>query len=227
MTDSGESRLGDGSGDARIVLHRLLDAAPVRHLLDDSNPRATLVAAILSGRVFEDVVAGGYSTLDPDYFVPVDVEEKRYRGQAYLYVPRPSGGLLNHGFRLPDAPPGQEGTGTISWDSPPPASRRSAVQAGTAAGGPVSIRTTHPRPACGGVGSAARSAVRAGRRSTTCSSRTRPAGGPHCSSPPPCCPARTATPCSTPNSVSPRSAASPNRREACWPLPATTCACVS
>ncbi len=129
VTDSGTNKLGDGNGDARIALHRLLDAAAVRHLLDDSSPRATLVAAILSSRVFEDVVVGGYSDLDPSYFVPVSVEEKSYRGEAYVHVPRPTGGLLTRGFRIPTAPidpaaaaarpsaeqpnsPGTAGTGT-------------------------------------------------------------------------------------------------------------------
>ncbi|WP_055407141.1 hypothetical protein [Frankia sp. ACN1ag] len=108
VTDSGTNRLGDGNGDARIALHRLLDAAAVRHLLDDSSPRGTLVAAILSSRVFEDVVVGGYSVLDPAHFVRVSVEEKSYRGEAYVHVPRPTGGLLARGFRVPTAPAGSE-----------------------------------------------------------------------------------------------------------------------
>ncbi|WP_133056765.1 hypothetical protein [Frankia casuarinae] len=103
-TDSGTNRLGDGSGAARIALHRQLDAAAVRHLLEDSNPRTTLVAAILSSRAYEDAVLSGYSGLDDSLFVKAPVEVKTYRDEAYLYVPRPSGGLLHRGFRVPEVP---------------------------------------------------------------------------------------------------------------------------
>ncbi|MET1073637.1 MAG: hypothetical protein ABWY11_13400, partial [Umezawaea sp.] len=58
MTDSGAKRLGDGSGDARIETHRLLDSEPVRALLSRSGP-TTRVAAIVSQRAYDDAVASG------------------------------------------------------------------------------------------------------------------------------------------------------------------------
>ncbi|MCP2166779.1 hypothetical protein [Goodfellowiella coeruleoviolacea] len=105
LTDSGQNRVGDGKGHARIETHRLLDAQPVRDLLDRSNPDVTLVAAILSARAYEDVVAAGYTGLAESQFVPAPVQVKTYQGTAYLHVPRPSGGLLTEGFTLDSAAP--------------------------------------------------------------------------------------------------------------------------
>jgi hypothetical protein len=98
MTDSGENRISDGSGESRIETHRLLDAAPVRDLLARSGT-STSVAAIVSSRAFEDAVLSGYADDPPEEYVPVDeVQVKSYQGRAYLRVPRPSGDLLAHGF---------------------------------------------------------------------------------------------------------------------------------
>jgi len=99
MTDSGGNRLGDGSGAGRVETHRLLDSDAVRHLLDLSTPTITFVAAVVSERTFEDAVAGGFTAVDPELFVEVPVTVKSYQGRAYLYVPLPFGGLLEHGFR--------------------------------------------------------------------------------------------------------------------------------
>ncbi len=123
VTDSGTNRLGDGSGDARIALHRLLDAGAVRHLLDDSDPQTTLVAAILSSRAFEDVVTGDFCRLRPADFVTVTVAEKTYRGTAYVRVPRPTGGLLDRGFRPPQPPPDPAGGDGARRRAPSRASR--------------------------------------------------------------------------------------------------------
>ncbi|HEY8374797.1 MAG TPA: hypothetical protein VIL00_18860 [Pseudonocardiaceae bacterium] len=98
VTDSGQNRPEDGSGEARIEVHRLLDSEPVRDLLTRSGP-ATRVAAILSARAFEDAVLSGFAADDPDLYVPAPVEVKSYQGRAYLRVPHPSGDLLAHGFR--------------------------------------------------------------------------------------------------------------------------------
>ncbi|WP_158889477.1 hypothetical protein [Amycolatopsis anabasis] len=98
LTDSDDARLGDGSGSAMIETHRLLDCEPVRHLLEDSDPEVTFVAAVLSARVYEDVVVSGYSAKAPTEFAQVPVQVKRYQGAAYLHVPKPSGGLLERGL---------------------------------------------------------------------------------------------------------------------------------
>lgn len=113
LTDSDESRLGDGSGAAMVETHRLLDSEPVRALLETSDPGVTFVAAVISARVYEDVVLGGYGEKAPGEFVQVPVSVKTYRGDAYLHVPKPSGTLLVRGIGAPD------GHGP---DDPPPLS---------------------------------------------------------------------------------------------------------
>lgn len=84
-------------GSAVITTHRLLDAAPVRDLLDRSDPDETFLAVALSQRVFEDVLASQYAKLPTTRVVPADVHVKEYRGTVYLYVPNPSGDLLRCG----------------------------------------------------------------------------------------------------------------------------------
>jgi len=84
-------------GSAVITTHRLLDAAPVRELLDRSDPDQTFLAVALSQRVFEDVLASEYAKLPTTRVVPADVEVKEYHGTVYLYVSNPSGDLLRHG----------------------------------------------------------------------------------------------------------------------------------
>ncbi|MFI9384678.1 hypothetical protein [Kutzneria sp. NPDC052558] len=98
LTDKAGPSIRDGQGAARIEVHRLLDAKPVCELLTRSNPEVTLVAAIISARVYEDIVVGGYCQLDTDSFVPAPVEVKSYQGTAFLHVPTPSGDLLANGF---------------------------------------------------------------------------------------------------------------------------------
>lgn len=134
MTDSGNNTISDGSGVARIETHRLLDSGPVRDLLTRSSP-ITCVAAIISARAFEDAVLTGYADDDPELYVRAPVRVKTYTAEAYLRVPRPSGGLLAHGFghrendtrpcgvEDPDAQP-RRGT------SPPGAGVGSSGQAG-------------------------------------------------------------------------------------------------
>ncbi|WP_073842350.1 hypothetical protein [Amycolatopsis sp. CB00013] len=102
LIDSGNARLGDGSGAAMIETHRLLDCEPVRMLLASSEPEVTFVAAVLSARVYEDVVLCGYTTKAPAEFVRVPVSVKNYVGDAYLHVPKPSGDLLARGIGTRD-----------------------------------------------------------------------------------------------------------------------------
>lgn len=110
MTDSGGKTLSDGSGDTRIEAHRMIDDTSVRDLLTRSGS-VTCVAAIVSSRVYDDVVASGYSAEDPALYVPVDIEVKTYRGRAYLRVPKPSGDLLTGGFRRTEDVAGCEEAG--------------------------------------------------------------------------------------------------------------------
>ncbi|MEU4520491.1 hypothetical protein AB0F52_17560 [Amycolatopsis sp. NPDC024027] len=84
-------------GSAVITTHRLLDAAPVRAVLERSDPDQTFLAVALSQRIFEDVLAGEYAQLPASKVVPADVRVKEYRGTVYLYIPNPSGDLLRHG----------------------------------------------------------------------------------------------------------------------------------
>ncbi|MFJ2775351.1 hypothetical protein [Kitasatospora sp. NPDC087315] len=95
LPDSGAA--GDGNGTARNDVHRLLDSHPVRQLLADTSESATHLAAIISDRVYEDVVLGGYSGLHPDRCAEVvaGVAGKSFSQRAWVYVPSPSGNLLN------------------------------------------------------------------------------------------------------------------------------------
>ncbi|MGW5350352.1 hypothetical protein ACWERV_07520 [Streptomyces sp. NPDC004031] len=107
LPDRGDT--GDGNGTARNDTHRLLDSRPVKDLLAAAHERATHLAVILSQRVYEDAVLGGYSGLRPERFMEVTatVPGKRFAQQAWLFVPSPSGGLLRDGSSLagPDVPP--------------------------------------------------------------------------------------------------------------------------
>jgi hypothetical protein len=72
---------------------RLLDSESVRQELSNSNPDITLLAAIVSQRMFEDVVRAGYTPdLAPDRFQPViaEVAGKEFVQPAWIYVPKPS-----------------------------------------------------------------------------------------------------------------------------------------
>lgn len=89
-----------GNGTPRNDTHRLLDSSPVRTMLARAKSSVTFVAAILSDRVFQDVVVAGYAGRHPDHFLEVSaaVEEKEFVQRAWLCVPEPSGNLL-----LPEA----------------------------------------------------------------------------------------------------------------------------
>jgi hypothetical protein len=82
-----------GNGVARNETHRLLDSAVVKQALAEASPRVTLVAMIVSDRVFSDVVSAGYAGLHPDHFVDVvaRVDGKPFTQRAWLHLPAPSG----------------------------------------------------------------------------------------------------------------------------------------
>ncbi|MET8545559.1 hypothetical protein ABZW03_33725 [Kitasatospora sp. NPDC004799] len=113
----------DGNGTPRNDTHRLLDSRPVKAMLAASNESITHVAAILSDRCYQDVVAGGYTGRHPDHFieVPATVEGKRFDQQAWLYVPAPSGNLYNRrilGDAVVDEQEGRDGREGRKADRP-------------------------------------------------------------------------------------------------------------
>jgi hypothetical protein len=86
---AGEIRLdpdGGASGSPFEILARLLNAAPLRTALLDA-PDSVPIAAILSQHFGEETV--GHFGVGPaaDAFVPVDVQEKAYRGQGWIHYP--------------------------------------------------------------------------------------------------------------------------------------------
>lgn len=108
LPDSGAP--GDGNGTARNDTHRLLDSRPVKAMLAAASEQTTHLAAIISDRVYEDAVLGGYTRLLPDHCteVPATVEGKTFAQRAWLYVPSPSGNLLSAG--VPATAPASAGT---------------------------------------------------------------------------------------------------------------------
>ncbi|EHK85310.1 hypothetical protein SZMC14600_16796 [Saccharomonospora azurea SZMC 14600] len=79
---------------------RMVDAKPVRALLDHSDPGVTLVATVVSEDVMRNVIEAGRTARQPSEFVaaPLRIEAKDYSGTGYLRVPVPSGELLRHGL---------------------------------------------------------------------------------------------------------------------------------
>ncbi|MFJ5020939.1 hypothetical protein [Streptomyces goshikiensis] len=108
LPDGGEP--GDGNGTARNDMHRLLDSRPVKAILAAASEEVTHLAAIVSERVYEDVVLGAYTGLHPDRCVEVSatVEGKNFSQRAWLYVPSPSGNLVRAGVQ-----PREEPVGTV------------------------------------------------------------------------------------------------------------------
>lgn len=152
LTDSDEARLGDGSGAAMIETHRLLDCEQVRQLLEDSDPDVTFVAAIISPRVYEDVVLSGYCSKAPGEFVPVEVAVKTYQGTAYLHVPKPSGQLLRRGIGISESPDGTEAqTRAAAATGTPGSGGVNNSMSGTVIGPAQQIRDHHGDAIHGGV----------------------------------------------------------------------------
>ncbi len=93
----------DGYGAARNEAHRLVDASMLKWAMAEASPDATHLGAIVSDRVYQDVVVARYCALHPDRFVKIiaTVPGKPFHAPAWIYVPAPSGGLLT----VPQAPP--------------------------------------------------------------------------------------------------------------------------
>ncbi|WP_329560093.1 hypothetical protein OG711_21575 [Streptomyces uncialis] len=114
-----DGRPGDGNGTARNDTHRLLDARAVKAILAEGSEQVTHLAAIISERVYEDVVLGAYTRLHPDRCVEVaaTVDGKNFSRRAWLYVPSPSGNLVRAGVLpreepAPPAAPREESAGS-------------------------------------------------------------------------------------------------------------------
>jgi len=92
VPDLGEERT-DRIGDPTNSCFRLLDCTALRDVLERSNPDITLLAAIISQRVFDDVIRADYApAVHPDRLeqVMAEVPGKDFAEPAWIYVPRPS-----------------------------------------------------------------------------------------------------------------------------------------
>ncbi|WP_163572296.1 hypothetical protein [Fodinicola feengrottensis] len=92
LPGNGDNPFFDGNGKPRNDAHRLLDSKVAKMMLAASSDTVTHVVAILSDRVYEDVVEGGYAGLHPDHFVDVSavVPGKSFTQHAWLHIPAPS-----------------------------------------------------------------------------------------------------------------------------------------
>lgn len=100
------------TGKVMIDTNRMVDAEPVKALLDHSDPTVTHVAVVLSESVIKDVVDRGLTIRKTSEFVraPLQVEAKDYSGVGYLRVPVPSGDLLSSGLLVGQPEPQDEAT---------------------------------------------------------------------------------------------------------------------
>jgi hypothetical protein len=113
---------------AAIDVNRLLDAEPLRAALGESDPDVTFAAFIVSAKLFDTYVAGGWTRLRESQFTEVRIRAADHKGPAYLYVPTPSqvktwaaptgGDSLDMPAALPDQPPTVGPTGSIGPTEP-------------------------------------------------------------------------------------------------------------
>jgi hypothetical protein len=107
VPDSGDE-LRDRIGHPMNTTFRLLDSGPVKNALKGSNPDVTLMAVIVSQRVFDDVIHAGYTpALHPDQLeqVTAEVQGKDFAEPAWLYVPHPSRLASRDDANIPTEPP--------------------------------------------------------------------------------------------------------------------------
>jgi hypothetical protein len=135
-----DPRLDSPVGSAMIGTHRLVDAEPLRVLLERSDPDVTFLAAALSEPVMEAAVRSGRSGRYETEFVATEVriEAKDYAGTAYLRVPTPSGDLLRHGL-LAGPRPGADTTPGPGVTTTPKAP---AIHFDTVGGGSTAVAQT-------------------------------------------------------------------------------------
>lgn len=120
----------DGSGEARVEVHRLLDADVVKSLLSRAE-NDTCVAAIVSERAYRDAVESGYTGERPSSYARTQVKVKEYEATAYLRVPHSTGELVARGLLPPEAAddsetPAQQPSGAAGFSI-----GSDSVQAGT------------------------------------------------------------------------------------------------
>ncbi|WP_083749400.1 hypothetical protein [Frankia sp. CcI49] len=72
------------AGQGPVVVSRLVGSEELRAALTSSGAN---LAVVVSGPVFNDVIAQGHTTLRPTDFREVRVREKEYTGQAWIWVP--------------------------------------------------------------------------------------------------------------------------------------------
>jgi class 3 adenylate cyclase len=111
VPDSGDE-MRDRIGDPMNTTFRLLDSSPVRNALKESNPDVTLMAVIVSQRVFDDVIRAGYTpALHPDQLMQVtaEVPGKDFAEPAWVYVPHPSRVTSRNDKDTPAESPGRPG----------------------------------------------------------------------------------------------------------------------
>ncbi|GAX58731.1 hypothetical protein [Streptomyces olivochromogenes] len=72
-------------GRGPVEIERILDCAALRTALDQA-PDACLAIGV-SATVFRDVVQEAYTSIRTDAFRHVRVEEKEYRGEAWIWIP--------------------------------------------------------------------------------------------------------------------------------------------
>ncbi|MEU6132379.1 hypothetical protein ABZ805_24650 [Saccharopolyspora sp. NPDC047091] len=88
------------TGGMMVESGRMVDAEPVRALLENSDPEVTFVAVVLSESIMEHVVRAGRTARRPSEFVASSliIDSKDYSGKGYLRVPVLSGDLLVSGL---------------------------------------------------------------------------------------------------------------------------------
>jgi hypothetical protein len=75
---------------AAIDVNRLLDAEPLHAALGESDPDVTFTAFIVSAKLYDTYVVGGWTRLRESQFTEVRIRANGYKGNAYLHVPTPS-----------------------------------------------------------------------------------------------------------------------------------------
>ncbi|MFW5417644.1 hypothetical protein J0910_13615 [Nocardiopsis sp. CNT-189] len=136
LPDTGGEERGDGIGTAMNETHRVLDSPALKKALAESDPDITFLAAGLTRRAYEDAVLGGYVAVKQRLFrgVTVDLPDKEYRAESYIYVPQPS---INPGGPAPEGP-GESAAPAGNGSGGPPA------PADAAAGAPRTRRRSAP-----------------------------------------------------------------------------------
>ncbi|MGW2113862.1 hypothetical protein [Streptomyces zhihengii] len=85
---------------APVEIGRILDSAPLRGALAAAPDDACLAVAV-SASVFHDTVGAEYTTVPAEAFRQVRVEQKEYRGDAWIWVP---GSRAGQPAPVPDRP---------------------------------------------------------------------------------------------------------------------------